>query len=243
MDKFILIINVNCRLLCLTLNTQMKYCMRKILTLAMLSAFALAANAQTEKGKIIVGGSIGYSNNKNNRDTFDSKQTGFTLLPSAGYFIEDNLALGLGIGYSGVTVTSNDKSKFLLRQKNKTDYFMVSPFIRHYVNISDQFKFFSQLSVPMQWGNVKNEVSSGNPTVSYVPGSSYKTTSIGVSIAPGLAYFPTKRIGIQLSVDGLAYFWNKSENKTNSFNNDVKSNSFNLGTDFFAPKIGIQFYL
>lgn len=220
----------------------MKHCMRKLLTLAMLSAFALAANAQTEKGKTIVGGTIGYSNDKNNNDHVDSKQTTFTLLPSIGYFIKDNLALGLGIGYSSVTANTSEKSEFLMNQKNKTDNFIVSPFIRHYVNISDQFKFFSQLSVPMRWGNVKTEVGSGNPAVNYVPGSSYKTSSIGVSIAPGLAYFPTRRIGIQLSVDGLSYFWNKAEHKNQSPESVSKSNEFNFGTDFFAPKIGIQFH-
>lgn len=216
--------------------------MKKLVTLAMLSAFALAANAQTEKGKIILGGSIGYSSSKYNSNNIDGKQTSFDLVPSVGYFVKDNLALGLGIGYSEVTFTSNDRSEFLLYQKNKTDYFIVSPFIRHYVNISDQFKFFGQLSVPMQWGNEKNDVSNGNPTANYTPNSGYKTSSVGVSISPGMAYFPTKRIGIQLSVDGLSYFRNKSENKNQSSQPVNKNNTFNIGTNFFAPKIGIQFH-
>lgn len=218
----------------------MKHCMKKILTLAMLSAFALAANAQTEKGKTIAGGSIGYSNSKSNNDATESKQNSLTLLPSIGYFVKNNLALGLGIGYSRITEQNSEKTQYLLNQKNTTDYFMISPFIRHYVNISDRFKFFSQFSVPMKWGNLESATGTTSPAVSVAPASNSKTTSIGVSIEPGFAYFPTKRIGIQLSLDGLSYAWNKTENKNSKAVN--KDNAFNLGTNFFAPKIGIQFH-
>ncbi|MBB5643841.1 outer membrane beta-barrel protein [Pedobacter cryoconitis] len=214
--------------------------MRKLLTLAMLSAFALAANAQTEKGKIIVGGAIGYSNSKSNNDAMENKQNSLTLLPSIGYFVKDNLALGVGIGYSRLTEKSSEKTQYVLSQKNTTDYFMVSPFIRHYINISDQFKFFGQFSVPMKWGNLESATGTTSPAVSVAPASNSKTTSIGVSIEPGFAYFPTKRIGIQLSLDGLSYAWNKTENKNSHHVN--KTNAFNLGTNFFAPKIGIQFH-
>jgi len=214
--------------------------MKKLVTLAMLSAFALAANAQTEKGKTIAGGAIGYFNEKSNNDAIENKQSSLTLLPSIGYFVKDNLALGLGIGYSRLTSKSSEKTQYLLSQKNTTDYFMVSPFIRHYINISDQFKFFSQLSVPMKWGNLESATGTTSPAVSVAPASHAKTTSIGVSIEPGFAYFPTKRIGIQLSVDGLSYAWNKTENKNS--HEVSKNNAFNLGTNFFAPKIGIQFH-
>ncbi|WP_354302778.1 outer membrane beta-barrel protein [Pedobacter sp. UYP1] len=214
--------------------------MKKLVTLAMLSAFALAANAQTEKGKTIVGGSIGYFNEKSNDNAMDSKHSSLTLLPSIGYFVKDNLALGLGIGYSRLTSQSSEKTQYLLSQKNTTDYFMVSPFVRHYINISDQFKFFSQLSVPMKWGNLESATGTTSPAVSVAPASNSKTTSIGVNIEPGFAYFPTKRIGIQLSLEGLSYAWNKTENKNS--NEVSKNNAFNLGTNFFAPKIGIQFH-
>ncbi|AMP99953.1 hypothetical protein AY601_3080 [Pedobacter cryoconitis] len=218
----------------------MKHCMKKLVTLAMLSAFALAVNAQTEKGKTIAGGSIGYSNSKSSNNAMESKQNSLTLLPSIGYFVKDNLALGLGIGYSRLTEEGSEKTQYLLNQKNTTDYFMVSPFIRRYINISDQFKFFGQFSVPMKWGNLESVTGTASPAVSVAPPSNSKTTAIGVSIEPGFAYFPTKRIGIQLSLDGLSYAWNKTENKNS--HEVSKNNAFNLGTDFFAPKIGIQFH-
>ncbi|MBB6272647.1 hypothetical protein HDF26_003104 [Pedobacter cryoconitis] len=226
--------------------------MKKLLTLMMLCASAMAVNAQTEKGKYILGGTIGYSSTKYENSQGASKQNNFDLLPSAGYFVSDNLALGLGIGYSRNVTTSTTSTTYYVSPavsyanyslKETTDYFTVSPFIRHYVNISEKFKFFSQFSVPMKWGNRKSEFITKNPALDVIPNTKVKTTSVGVGLEPGFAYFPTKKIGIQLSVGGLSYIWNKTEDKVNSFNNDQKDHAFNLGTNFLAPRIGIQFYL
>jgi len=221
--------------------------MKKLLTIAMLCASALAANAQTEKGKFILGGTIGYSSTKSETVQYNNKRTNLDLLPSAGYFVSENLALGLGIGYSrninNITYNSEPAVHYAYyNRKETTDYFMISPFIRHYVNISDKFKFFSQLSVPMKWGNIKSEDGGNNPAADVISDSKSKTTSIGVGIEPGLAYFPTKKIGIQLSIGGISYAWNKTRDEAGSFNNEMKAHAFNLGTNFLAPRIGVQFY-
>ncbi|QNK61804.1 PorT family protein [Pedobacter sp. PAMC26386] len=215
--------------------------MKKLLTLAMLCASAIAVNAQTEKGKVILGGTIGYSESKNENLLYNSTQTNLDLLPTAGYFVRDNLALGLGAGYSRYSLEQKSAESDFYNVKTTTDYFMVSPFVRHYVNISEKFKFFSQLSVPMKWGNSKVVPKEGVADDTNTFKS--KNTSIGVSIEPGLAYFPTKKIGIQLSVNGLSYVWNKRVNKmNNSLDKGDKDNAFNLGTNFLAPRIGIQFH-
>lgn len=221
--------------------------MKKLLTIAMLCASALATHAQTEKGKFIVGGTIGYSSTKYDNEQNDNKQTNLDLLPSAGFFVSENLALGLGIGYSRNVNEIDYKADITIHlayymRKDISDYFTISPFIRHYVNISEKFKFFSQFSVPMKWGTKKYEIDHKNPAADVIPDSKSKTTSIGVGIEPGLVYFPAKKIGIQLSVAGLSYIWNKTENKADSFSSDQKSHAFNLGTNFLAPKIGVQFY-
>ena len=222
--------------------------MKKLLTIAMLCTSALAANAQTEKGKFILGGTIGYSSNKSEGSTSSQKETNLDLLPSAGYFVRENLALGLGIGYSRSIRDVNYKSEpsvhyAYYNRKDITNYFAISPFIRHYVNLSEKFKYFSQFSVPMKWGNIRSEDGANNPAADVIPDSKSKTTSISLAIEPGFAYFPTKKIGIQLTVGRLSYVWDKTEDKANSFNKDVKSHTFNLGTNFLSPGIGIQFYL
>ncbi|MBB6500023.1 outer membrane beta-barrel protein [Pedobacter cryoconitis] len=216
--------------------------MKKILTMAALCVVALAAHAQTEKGKTIVGGTIGYSNTKFDYSDHIDETTKLTLLPSIGYFVKNNLALGLGIGYSNSRGNNSSNLSGNMSARQNADNFQISPYARYYVNISEKFKFFSQLSIPVEWGNSKiiydNDLI-GSPAI---PMSKVNTSSIGVQVEPGLAYFPTKRIGIQLSIDGLAYFWNKTKN-TSAINPDTDENhAFSLGASFFAPRIGIQFH-
>lgn len=189
------------------------------LTLTAVTALSLAANAQTEKGKFIVGGQVSFETSKTK--DIDNKATGFSINPTVGYFVADNWAVGTGIGY-GWSKQENGTAPTL-----KTDAFKVAPFVRNYVG-EGQFKFFSQLSVPMAWGKKTSELATGDEKV--------KTQNIGVEIAPGFAFFPTNKIGIELKVRGLYY--ENDKNKTT----DVSTNKFGLDANSLAPTLGVQFH-
>ncbi|MNK03562.1 hypothetical protein D3C87_214110 [compost metagenome] len=195
-----------------------------LLSLVAVSAFAFSTQAQTEKGKIMVGGSVGFSSEK--VDGANKSDFSFNVVPSAGYFISDNFAIGTGVGYTYNKEVSDLKLN---------EAFKVAPFGRYYVGLSDQFKFFGQLSVPMSFGTEKALDADGNTGA-----KKGTTTDIGVNIAPGFAFFPTKRIGIEFSVNGLGY-------NNNSFKDELtgiktKTNAFGLEADTFAPKLGVQFH-
>ena len=162
--------------------------MKKLfLTLSAAVALTFAANAQTEKGKIVVGGNVSYDYSKV-KDA-DTEGHSLNVLPSIGFFVSDNFAVGTGIGYSYAENTGFS-SAF---DANKLSAFSVAPFARLYKGDGD-FKFFGQLSVPMAWGTAKNgDEKLGN------------TESYGVAVSPGFAYFPTNKIGIEFSVRGLYY--------------------------------------
>ena len=73
--------------------------MKKVLlTLTAIAGLTIAANAQTEQGKIMVGGQVGFQTSKV-KDT-DFKNNSFSINPTVGYFVSDNLAIGTGIGYN-----------------------------------------------------------------------------------------------------------------------------------------------
>lgn len=189
------------------------------LTLTAVTALSLAANAQTEKGKFVVGGQVAFESTKV-KDT-DNKATGFSINPTVGYFVADNWAVGTGIGYGW------GKAEFANAPTVKTDAFKVAPFVRNYVG-EGQFKFFSQLSVPMAWGKTTTETALGDVKA--------KTQNIGVEIAPGFAFFPTNKIGIELKVRGL--YFESDKNKAT----DVTVNKFGLDANSFAPTLGVQFH-
>jgi hypothetical protein len=196
-----------------------------LLSLVAVSALAFSTQAQTEKGKILLGGSVGLNSTKVKGASESDFR--FNIVPSAGYFISDNFAIGTGVGYE----YNKQVSKEVLNQA-----FVVAPFGRYYVGLSDQFKFFGQLSVPMAFGNIKN-VDDVTGDVGDKVGT---TTSIGVQLAPGFAFYPTKRVGIEVSVDGLGY--NNYTVKDAATGNKAKVDSFGLDASTVTPKLGVMFH-
>lgn len=196
-----------------------------LLSLVAVSALAFGAQAQTEKGKILLGGGVGFNSTK--AEGASKSDINFNIIPSAGYFISDNFAIGTGVGYKYDKQVSNSK----LDQS-----FEVAPFGRYYVGLSDQFKFFGQLSVPMSFGNVK-AVDGVTGDVGDKLGSS---TNIGVQLAPGFAFYPTKRVGIEVSVDGLGY--NNYTIKNTATGNKATVDSFGLNASTVAPRLGVMFH-
>ncbi len=197
-----------------------------LLSLVAVSALAFTTQAQTEKGKIIVGGNAAFSTSKSDADGAKSN-TSFKIVPSVGYFVSDNIAVGTGVGYS--------YDKQIGESQNQA--FVVSPFGRYYANLSESFKFFGQLSVPMEFGTEKAVDAAGK--VGDKVGSS---TNIGVALSPGFAFFPTKRIGIEFGINGLSYNNSRIENGDGDKIKGAGSDSFDLGANFFKPNLGIQFH-
>jgi len=118
-----------------------------ILTLA-ITLFTLGSYAQDTqstsnaraKGNIMLSGGIlaHYTTQKQHSVgffTFDVKSTSFTtnITPKVGYFIMDNLAVGLEIGVK----TSNDEANievFNMKRTINSTAFSVAPFARYYLN-------------------------------------------------------------------------------------------------------------
>lgn len=192
-----------------------------LLTLTAISAITFAANAQTEKGKIVLGGQVGFAGTSI-KDT-DVKTTGFNIIPQVGYFVADNIAIGTGVGYSWnkqETDKDNDATNAA---------FVVSPYGRMYSKNDGPVKFFGQVSVPMSWGTNKVNGDKVGTTANY-----------GVELAPGIAYFPTSNIGIELKVRGLYY--NNGTAKNEITDNKVTTNSYGLDANSLAPSLGVQFH-
>ena len=113
------------------------------LTLAAVAALTFASQAQTEKGKFIVGGGLGFDT-ESVKDT-DNKSTSFNIMPSAGYFVADNIAVGVGLGYQWNKAEYNAESSIA---EQASSSFAVAPFGRWY-STNCPVRFFGQLSVPM----------------------------------------------------------------------------------------------
>jgi hypothetical protein len=206
-----------------------------LLSLIAVSALAFTTQAQTEKGKFMLGGNVEFNSNK--VDGANKANTTFDIVPSVGYFVTDNFAIGTGVGFETSKIhTSTTVAGNTIGATRKDQAFVVAPFARYYKGITEQFKFFGQLSVPMSFGNTKVGDVDGN---NYAKVSKY--TNVGVALSPGFAFFPSKKFGIEFSVEGISY--NDNKLKDNNGDKIGGNKEFNVGANFFAPRLGVQFYL
>jgi len=202
-------------------NKLFKIMKKLLLTLSAVAVLGLAANAQTEKGKFMVGGQVSFDGTKV-KDT-DIKTNSFSIVPNAGYFVADNIAVGTGIGYNW------SKSEIDNLKETTNSSFVLAPFGRLYSKNDGPVKFFGQLSVPMSWGTLEEE---GTKTAT--------TANYGVELAPGIAYFPTSNIGVEFKVRGL--FYNNSSVTEESTDTKVTTDTYGLNVNSLAPTVGVTFH-
>lgn len=203
--------------------------MKKIVLIFIgLISISVSCMAQTEKGKILLGGYAYFNSYKGTSMT--DRNTNLGINPAVGIFVTDNLVIGTGLGYVHSAYTQNLVDGGSVRRK--ADAVSVSPFGRYYVGITPQLKFFGQLEAAVNWRNIKGNEAMGEKDL--------KSNFYSATLSPGFALFPSKRIGIELSITGFQYakqHWKTEEASLTDFR------SFSFGSDFFNPRLGIQFYL
>ena len=175
----------------------------KKLTLIALLAFFGTANAQTEtattlptaKGNWIIGGStnLGFNSNKATQKSGDysvdgQKTTTFNVTPTVGYFVIDNLAVGLNLGYE---VQKQDASyDFNQTAKVTNTVFSVIPSVTYFIEADS--KAFPYISAGAGYAAIKTKIASTETQNDnfFVWGGK-----------AGLAYFITPSIAIDLGLN------------------------------------------
>ena len=167
-----------------------------LLTAAAVFAFSFA-NAQDSsasgegfsKGNVMLSGSVGVNSEKTGED----KASGFNFSPRAGFFVTDNIAVGVALGFS--STKQEDSSPI---EDKKTD-FSAGVFGRYYFTPASKFSVFGQLGVNMN--SYKNE-STNN--VSGLTLSS-KGSGFGVALAPGVSYFLSNHFALEATWGVLGF--------------------------------------
>ncbi|MNK03559.1 hypothetical protein D3C87_214080 [compost metagenome] len=210
----------------------------KLVFAALLCLFTIQANAQTEKGKVMLGGYASFNTYKFEGQSAQKSNYFSTSLRSA-YFINDNLAIGIGLLYNYYKDTQSDLNDQTPLSRQTSRSYGLAPFVRYYFNINEKFKIFNELAINGNIGKSKynNETS---PFFS----SENKFKQFGANIKPGLAYFPIKKIAIEFSFPMLSY--QKSFNEAKYMENPeafkTDGEEFQFGIDTFTPTIGVNFH-
>lgn len=216
--------------------------MKKLLLSAAVVAFGLS-NAQIAKGTVYVSGQVGYSQFEDNNN--DSKDESFRVIPTVGYFVAPNLAIGTGVGfgsnkYTRTNTTTSGPLTTVSVNENKESAFIVSPFVRKYWTLSDKLFIFGQLEVPMEFGKYRSEdnsttTGSGNTVTSSVS-SETKYTAVGVNVKPGLDYFLNKNWTIEATIGEFGYQTYKLDAP-----GAENQNNFNFGMNLSSVSIGVKY--
>ncbi|GGH15242.1 MULTISPECIES: hypothetical protein [Pedobacter] len=159
--------------------------MKKILASLILSvAIGGTVNAQIQKGNIMVGGNL----TNINLGLDNPKVFSVDITPKAGWFIQDNLAVGGYVNF-GLETAKNSST---------TTSYGVGALGRYYtgkdVEVLKHGRFFAEATAGIGGVNVSN--GGGN------------TNGLNLSIGPGFAYFITPNIGLEtlLKYNGLVGF-------------------------------------
>ncbi|RVT73128.1 porin family protein [Flavobacterium sufflavum] len=203
--------------------------MKKIFLTISLAFFGIIS-AQTEKGSFIISGqtNLGFTSNttkyKSDRQTTDGPKTNtFSISPSVGYFIVNNLALGLAFDYKS-TIT---KQQIEIFDPNNTGGYTTGNIKETQTTLSivpNATYFFSKGKTRPYFGaglglantkyksNYTSDSSSGDQ-FSY---SENKNTGLVWTANGGLLFLITPAVSIDLGLGYANYSFKDNGLKTNS---------------------------
>ncbi|QIL38070.1 porin family protein [Pedobacter sp. HDW13] len=212
---------------------------KQLLTLVALCAIAMAVNAQTEKGDNLIGGSFSISSSKTESPNYE-KRNSYSINPRYAHFFSKNLAIGLTVsaGYSKNFNNNYDSNNNITSTRtSKQKNISVGPVVRYYADITDKLKIFGQFSGTI--GVVKTNQTNTFPYYDYSPNTKY--IQYNASINPGLAFFPTKKLGIEIGFSLLSY--NKIDyDGPVTPNSWYEAEAFDFGLNTFNPFLGLNFH-
>jgi outer membrane protein W len=235
-------------------NLKTQRMKRNILVILTLLAFS-TAHSQTDKGQKFIGGQLNLQGNTsmiiddlivNNSQTF-----GLNVVPSFGYFVRDNFAVGATLIYGLSRSTILRETPFAgtplpwtNKNESTTNGYGIGGFVRYYVDLSEKFKFYINGGMNYTYSTqenitTQNDPLSGNPGVPNLQKNLVNTANI--AIAPGFVFFVTPKFGIQTSIGNVFYQYTHTRSKQGpSYTSNVANYGFNLNLSSFY--FGVNFH-
>lgn len=229
--------------------------MKKIILSLAFATIGMGAFAQIGAGTIMLGGSLGFNSTDGGSQsttgggttvsTDKTARTSWNFSPAVGYFLTDDIALGIRLGLGGRNhgqATSQDGTT----TENITSFFWNAElFGRYYKSLGSNFYIFGDLGLGYgqeSWTD-KEDGNGGNPAIH--DGNEHKVGTFGVNLAPGVAFFPTENWGIDFTLNRLVSFSSSTDNVTapnNAGEGEEKSTNFGIGVGLI-PTVGLHYYI
>jgi hypothetical protein len=212
---------------------------RKIFALVVLmTCFTLGVSAQ-----YYVGGSVGFTSSKMDNGGADQDGTSYKILPEIGYQLDDQMSIGLQIGYShgyaafgSLTVTDLKAAMNTMvstyadvyEDNMKLNSFTFAPYIRYNMLKLGKADIFVEGSVG--YTNVKAD---GDPRNA---NRESKIDVIEIAVRPGVSYRFNESLSAIAKLGSLGYM-NAKEKES-----DLKITRFGLDCDTYNIMLGLNFH-
>jgi outer membrane protein len=198
--------------------------MKKVVLLALALVVTHVITAQTEKGNLLLSGATGLQFLSTNTDIEydgqsqgDFDQSSFSFTPGIGYFVMDNLAVGLTANFESLT------------QKDLGDKYTLSttailPSVTYYLPLDSKLRPYAQVAFGVVSAKEKETFNGAT--------SESKFNGTGLALGAGVSYFINTTVALDF---GVAYGGN---NLKNSDDSDLVQNSRTFGAN-----IGFSIFL
>jgi outer membrane protein len=188
----------------------------RILIVILFSLISISLNAQ-----VFVGGNVRFNTSGHKSDngaSTTSKGSGYNLdiMPNAGKFLSEKLAIGIALNLSLSGNTSGVTTETIL----KSSSIGVTPFLRYYGLKWNKLSLYGQASTGFSLSNSTSKtggVSNDGP----------KTTRLFIFFDPGISYDVSEKLALEASLNFLSLGYNYNISK--SGNSTDNSSSFNIG--------------
>lgn len=209
-----------------------------VLAFACSIAIASTAHAQIKKGSVLLGGSFGIGTEKTKYENSgiepaNSKNNSYSISPSAGKAVRDNLVLGIGLHYI-YKENENMEQSF-----NHGHIVGAGVFLRQYWEVLKRFYLFGE-------GQLGGFYAKEKTTAPDNFESNSKSYLIEFGITPGISFAVSNKVHLESSFMNLLsarYVHSKVENKAGS---GITRNTFNLNGNLDNPSrltLGVRFLL
>ena len=173
--------------------------------------------AATMNAQVYVGGTLGFKSLSSDGNSASS----FTINPELGYNLDENLAVGISLGYTTSNIAFDKDGAFAGKLDKNTNTFSIAPYVRYTFAKLDKVNFFCDGMI--------NYISTGN--------SDSKINTFGVGVQPGVAVNLNDKVSFVAKLGEIGY-----ANAKGNWDNAVAVNSFNFSLSSLAAlNFGLYF--
>jgi outer membrane protein W len=188
--------------------------MKKLFLVAALFATTSSfAQEGFKKGDCFISGSVGFSTQEDKNT--DDKNTEFSVAPRFGYFVSNNIAVGVGIGFA----SSKDEDPTGVTFEQTA--FMAGAFGRYYFKPANKFSMFGHLGVDYVTTKIKHL----DPDLT--------VNGFSAALSPGFNYWISNNLSLEATIGSLGFSSAKPDvdgaKATTSFEFAVDLTDINFG--------------